>query len=50
MDRFRGTSREVPDPEAARELFQGRYHALRLLLAANTRALKSMATMEQALF
>jgi len=50
IDRFRGTFREVPDPEAARSLFQGRYHALRLLLAANTKALNSMATMEQALF
>ncbi len=48
IDRLRGPSGEVPDPEAARELFQRRYHALRLLLAANTRALKSMATMEQA--
>jgi pyruvate,water dikinase len=48
-DRLRGTSQEVPDPEAARSLFQSRYHALRMLLAANTRALKTMATMEQAL-
>ena len=50
IDRLRGTSREVGDPEEARSLFQSRYHALRLLLAANTRALNSMATMEQALF
>jgi len=41
------TGRAEPgDPEAARELFQIRYHALRLLLAANTKALDLMATME----
>ena len=48
VGRFRGTPSEQPDPEAARNLFQRRYHALRLLLAANTRALRAMATMEQA--
>jgi len=36
------------DPETARGLFQTRYHALRLLLAANTKALELMATMERA--
>ena len=41
--------REEPgDPEVARELFQTRYHALRLLLAANTKALELMAAMERA--
>ena len=39
---------EPGDPEAARELFQTRYHALRLLLAANTKALELMAAMERA--
>jgi pyruvate,water dikinase len=48
VGRFRGIPSEQPDPEAARNLFQRRYHALRLLLAANTRALSAMATMEQA--
>jgi pyruvate,water dikinase len=43
-----GQAAESPDPEAARELFQARYHALRLLLAANTKALEMMATMERA--
>jgi len=43
------TGRAEPgDPEAARELFQTRYHALRLLLAANTKALDLMAAMERA--
>jgi pyruvate,water dikinase len=37
-----------PDPEAVRALFQRRYHALRVLLAANTKALESMAAMERA--
>jgi len=36
------------DPEAARGVFQTRYHALRLLLAANTKALELMAAMERA--
>ncbi len=49
LGRFRGPPREAPDPEAARSLFQGRYNALQLLLAANTRALKTMAAMEQVL-
>jgi pyruvate,water dikinase len=40
---------EPGDPEAARALFQTRYHALRLLLAANTKALELMAAMERAL-
>ncbi|MDH3813373.1 MAG: PEP-utilizing enzyme [Acidobacteriota bacterium] len=48
VGRFRGTPSEQPDPEAARNLFQRRYHALRLLLAANTQALSAMAAMEQA--
>jgi pyruvate,water dikinase len=48
LDRFRGGPPERPDPEEARNLFQRRYHALRLLLAANTRALNAMAIMEQA--
>jgi len=48
LDRFRGGPPEQPDPEEARNLFQRRYHALRLLLAANTRALNAMAIMEQA--
>ena len=48
VDRIRGTPEERLDPEEARNLFQSRYHALRLLLAANTRALDDMATMEQA--
>jgi pyruvate,water dikinase len=47
--RMRGTSEVRLDSEAARNLFQRRYHALRLLLAANTRALDDMANMEQAL-
>jgi pyruvate,water dikinase len=37
------------DPDEARALFQNRYHALRLLLAANTSALETMAEMERAL-
>jgi pyruvate,water dikinase len=48
LDRVRGGPSEQPDPEEARNLFQRRYHALRLLLAANTRALRAMAIMEQA--
>jgi pyruvate,water dikinase len=41
-------SEALRDPDAARELFQRRYHALRLLLAANTKALETMASMERA--
>jgi pyruvate,water dikinase len=48
IDRLRGAPSKRPDPEEARNLFQRRYHALRLLLAANTRALKAMAAMEGA--
>jgi pyruvate,water dikinase len=48
IGRIRGTPEVRLDPEAARNLFQRRYHALRLLLAANTHALNDMATMEQA--
>ena len=48
IDHLRGKPGERHDTEAAREEFQRRYHALRLLLASNTRALKSMAAMEQA--
>jgi pyruvate,water dikinase len=48
IDRLRGAPSERPDPEEVRNLFQRRYHALRLLLGANTRALKAMAAMEQA--
>jgi len=46
--RLTGRMVDSPDPEAAREVFQMRYHALRVLLAANTRALESMAAMERA--
>jgi len=46
--RMTGRAEDPPDPEAAREIFEMRYHALRLLLAANTRALESMAAMERA--
>jgi pyruvate,water dikinase len=46
--RLTGRAADPPDPEEAREVFQTRYHALRLLLAANTRALESMAVMERA--
>ncbi len=48
MDRLRGTPAVREDAEAARELLRSRYHSLRLLLAANTRALESMATLERA--
>jgi len=46
--RLTGRAVDPPDPEAAGEIFQMRYHALRILLAANTRALESMAAMERA--
>ncbi len=36
------------DPDEAGEVFRDRYHALRLLLAANTKALGLMAEMERA--
>ncbi len=42
-------SAEGTDAETARQLFEARYHALRLLLAANTKALGLMAAMERAL-
>ncbi len=48
IERLRGTPGEARDPEAARGVFQTRYHALRLLLAANTKALELMAAMERA--
>jgi pyruvate,water dikinase len=48
LDRLRGTPAVREDAEAARELLQSRYHSLRLLLAANTRALTSMAKLERA--
>jgi pyruvate,water dikinase len=47
-DRLFGSTVKEEDAEAARGLVQTRYHSLRLLLAANTRALEAMATMEQA--
>jgi len=48
IERVRGAPAAPQDAEAARSLFQTRYHALRLLLAANTKALELMATMEGA--
>ena len=48
VERVRGAPTTPQDAEAARSLFQTRYHALRLLLAANTKALELMATMEGA--
>ncbi len=48
IERLSGAPKETPDPDAAREVFQTRYHALRLLLAANTKALEVMAEMERA--
>jgi pyruvate,water dikinase len=48
IGRLRRVDVAPADAEAAREQLKSRYHALRLLLAANTRALRSMATMEQA--
>ena len=47
-DRLSSTQASREDAEEARAILQTRYHSLRLLLAANTRALQSMATMEQA--
>ena len=47
-DRLSGTQAPHENAEAARTHLKTRYHSLRLLLAANTRALKAMATMEQA--
>jgi len=46
IERVRGAPAPPQDAAAARSLFQTRYHALRLLLAANTKALELMATME----
>ncbi len=48
IERVRGAPAAPQDAEAAHSLFQTRYHALRLLLAANTKALELMATMEGA--
>ncbi len=48
IDRFRGRRAAPADAEEVRGLFQHRYHALRLLLAANTKALEVMAAMERA--
>ena len=48
IERVWGAPAAPQDAEAARGLFQTRYHALRLLLAANTKALELMATMEGA--
>ena len=48
IERVRGTPGKGLDPEEARGVFQTRYHALRLLLAANTKALELMAAMERA--
>jgi len=48
IEGLRSNQAQVLDPEAARGVFQTRYHALRLLLAANTKALELMATMERA--
>ena len=48
IERVRGAPVAPEDAEAAHSLFQTRYHALRLLLAANTKALGLMATMEGA--
>jgi pyruvate,water dikinase len=47
-DRLRGPVAVREDAEMAREELQRRYHSLRLLLASNTRALRSMATLEKA--
>jgi len=48
IERVRVAPTAPQDAEAARSLFQTRYHALRLLLAANTKALELMAAMERA--
>jgi pyruvate,water dikinase len=48
LSRLARRATEPHDAEAAKELFQTRYHALRLLLAANTKALELMAAMERA--
>jgi pyruvate,water dikinase len=48
LRRIRGSAEMARDADEVRELLQSRYHSLRLLLAANTRALQGMATMERA--
>ena len=48
IERLSGVPKDTPDPAGARGVFQTRYHALRLLLSANTKALEVMAAMERA--